>query len=46
MPVEATILEVVWWDDPYYNIYWEYDYEFETILDALTYSETEFDWWE
>lgn len=45
MPVEATTLEVVWWDDPYFDNYWEYDYEFETILDALAYSETEFDWW-
>ena len=46
MPVEATTLEVVWWDDPYFDNYWEYDHFLEDILDALDYSETEFDWWE
>ena len=46
MPVESTTIEVVWWDDPYFDNYLIYDYEFETIDDALAYSETEFDWWE
>ncbi len=45
MPVESTNIEVVWWEDPYFDNYWTYDYVFETILDALAYSETEFDWW-
>jgi len=45
MPVESTTIEIVWWDDPYFDNYWMYDYEFETIDDALAYSETEFDWW-
>ena len=45
MPVESTNIEIVWWDDPYFDNYWIYDYEFETIDDALAYSETEFDWW-
>jgi len=46
MPVESTNIEIVWWDDPYFDNYFAYDYEFETIDDALAYSETEFDWWE
>lgn len=46
MPVEPTNIEVVWWDDPHFDNYWVYDYKFETILDALDNSETEFDWWE
>lgn len=45
MPIEPTTIEIVWWDDPYFDNYFIYDYEFETILDALAYSETEFDWW-
>jgi len=45
MPIEPTTIEIVWWDDPYYDDYWEYDRSFETIQDALAYSETEFDWW-
>ena len=45
MPVESTTIEIVWWDDPYFDNYFTYEYEFETILDALAYSETEFDWW-
>lgn len=46
MPVESTLLRVVWWEDPNFDRYWEYDYRFETIQDALAYSETEYDWWE
>jgi len=46
MPVESTNIEIIWWDDPYFDNYFAYDYEFETIDDALAYSETEFDWWE
>ena len=45
MPVESTTAEIVWWDDPYFDNYWIYDYTFETIQDALDYYETEFDWW-
>ena len=45
MPVESTHIEIVWWDDPYFDNYFIYDSEFETIEDALAYSETEFDWW-
>ena len=46
MPVESTTMSVVWWEDPYFDNYFEYDYSFETIQDALEYNETEFDWWE
>ena len=45
MPVEATEYDVVWWSDLYFDNYFEYDYLFETIRDALDYSYSEFDWW-
>jgi hypothetical protein len=45
MPVEATTGEVVWWSSPYFDNYFVYDHRFETIQEALAYSETEFDWW-
>jgi len=45
LPVETTTMEIVWWDDPYFDNYFKYDYQFEDILDALDYYETEFDWW-
>jgi hypothetical protein len=45
MPVEPTTIEVVWWSSPYFDNYFRYDHEFETIQEALAYSETEFDWW-
>jgi len=45
MPVESTTAEIVWWDDTHFDNYWTYDDTFETIQDALDYSETEFDWW-
>ena len=38
-------MDVVWWESPYFDNYFEYDRAFETIQDALNYSETEFDWW-
>ncbi len=45
MPVEATEYEVVWWSNPYFDNYFEYDFLFETIYDALDHSYSEFDWW-
>jgi len=45
MPVETTNIKVIWWSDPNFDNYWIYDDTFETIQDALAYSETEFDWW-
>ena len=45
MPVESTTIEIVWWDDPYFDNYFIYDYEFETIEEAMAYDESEFDWW-
>lgn len=46
MPVESTTIEIVWWDNPYFDNYFTYDYEFETIHEAIAYYESEFDWWE
>lgn len=46
MPVEATAYSIVYWWDAYFDNYFLYDHEFETIGEALEYSPTEFDWWE
>ncbi|MDH5782446.1 MAG: hypothetical protein OEZ35_02085, partial [Candidatus Bathyarchaeota archaeon] len=46
MPVESTNLQVVWWSNPNFDDYWEYENKFETIQDATDYSESQFDWWE
>jgi|GEM_PF-7082022 len=46
MPVEATSISVVLWDDPNFDNYWEYDQLFEDIHDAIAYNESEFDWWQ
>ena len=45
MPVESVTIEVVWWEDPYYDNYWNYDNMFETIQEAVDYNESGFDWW-
>lgn len=45
MPVESVNMAVVWWESPYFDNYFKHDHSFETIQDALIYSETEFDWW-
>jgi hypothetical protein len=45
MPVEATNYQVVYWEHPQFDDYFVYDYEFETIQEALEYGPTEFDWW-
>jgi len=45
MPVESTNMAVLLWDSPHFDNYFKYDRSFETIQDALKYSETEFDWW-
>jgi len=45
MPVESTTIEVVWWSNPDFDDYFIYDYEFETIQEAIAYNENEFDWW-
>lgn len=45
MPVEATEYDIVYWSDPYFDNYFIYDHQFETIQDALEYSYEEFDWW-
>jgi len=45
MPVEATTSSIIYWANPYFNNYFKYDQEFETIHEALAYSHIEFDWW-
>jgi len=45
MPVEATTYEIVYWEHPDFDDYFVYDYEFETIQEAIEYSPNEFDWW-
>ena len=46
MPVEATTYDLVKWDSPYFDKYFEYGHKFETIQDALAYAYEEFDWWQ
>lgn len=46
MPVEATTFSIVYWQDISFDNYFVYDYQFETIQDALEYQPDEFDWWE
>jgi len=46
MPVEATQFKLVKWDDPYFDLYFEYHYSFETLFDALDYDYDSFNWWE
>ena len=46
MPVEATRFDLIKWDNPYFDLYFEYDHSFETISDALDYDYDGFDWWE
>ena len=50
MPVEAAREGVPWqvvdWSNPYFDNYFVYDREFETIQDALKYQPDQFNWWE
>jgi len=46
MPVEATAFSIVYWGSPYFDNYFKYERQFETIQEALAYGPTEFDWWE
>lgn len=45
MPVEATQWEVVYWDSPLFDAYWDYEYKFEDIQEALSYDASGFIWW-
>ena len=45
IPVEATTISIVYWQNPYFDKYFEYDYEFETIHEALDSNPIEFTWW-
>lgn len=44
-PVEATTYRIVDWSNPFFDDYFVYEYQFETIQEALYYSATDFDWW-
>jgi len=46
MPVEATAYSIVYWSSPYFDDYFEYEHRFDTIQEALSYSPTEFNWWD
>ena len=46
MPVEATAYAVVEHDNPDFDNYFVYDYDFGTIQEALEIGPTEFNWWE
>lgn len=45
MPVEATSIHEIFWDNQYFNQYFVYDTQYETILDAKTSMLDQFDWW-
>ena len=45
MPVESTTIEIVWWADPNFDNYFVYESSFETIIEALDYLESDYDWW-
>lgn len=45
MPVESVTIQIVWWENPNFDNYFEYDRSFESIREALEYSEIDFDWW-
>ena len=46
IPVEAVNFSIIPWDNPYINEYHSYDRKFETIHEALDYSQENYDWWE
>jgi len=46
VPVEATAYSIVDGKSPDFYRYFEYEYQFETIQEALSYSPTEFNWWD
>jgi hypothetical protein len=45
MPVEPTTYSIVYWWNIYFDNYFVYDYQFESIQEALAYSPNEYDWW-
>jgi hypothetical protein len=45
MPVEATAYGIVYWNSAYFNNYFEYELQFETIQEAIQINPTEFNWW-
>jgi hypothetical protein len=44
-PVESTNIVVIRSDNPNFGAYFKYDRQFETIQEALSYNEADFDWW-
>lgn len=46
IPVEATQYKIISQANPYIDLYYEYDFSFDTIYDALNHNYDEFNWWE
>jgi len=46
MPVEPTTFSIVYWQAASFDNYFTYDYQFETIEDALEYQCDEYNWWQ
>lgn len=45
-PVEATAYDIVSMKSPNFYNYFKYEYQFETIQEAVAYSPTDFEWWD
>lgn len=45
MPIEATTYSIVYWNDPFFDNYFAYTLEYETIQDAIKLKSGAFDWW-
>lgn len=46
MPVEPTTHSIVYWENPYFDNYFVYTLEYETIFDAIELKTGAFDWWD
>jgi hypothetical protein len=46
VPVEATSVKLVNPTHQYYDEYFDYEFTFETIQDALAYSYEDYNWWD
>lgn len=44
-PIETIALSIVNWKSPDYYNYFEYEFQFETIQEAVEYNPTDFEWW-
>ena len=45
-PVEATAYDIVSMKSPDFTNYFQYEYQLESIQEALAYNSREFKWWE